>query len=110
MDANPTSVVQTRIMTNHTRIHEIIAFIVYATVFILQSYAPAPHHIEPAYVPVTEYLDLTFEELGIEYRVTDAELIAAEEKQKGATRKGLLTNVFLLGSGALIDGPREEVA
>lgn len=110
MDANPTSVVQTGITTNHTRIHGIIAFIVHATVFILQCCAPAPHRIKPAYVPVTEYLDLTFEELGIEYRVTDAELIAAEEKQKGATIKGLLANVFLLGSSALIDGPREEVA
>ena len=110
MDANPTSIIQTGTMTKHTRIHGIIAFIVYATVFILQSCAPAPRHIEPAYVPVTEYLDLTFEELGIEYRVTDAELIAAEEKQEGAKRKGLLANMFLLGSGALIDGPQEEVA
>ena len=52
----------------------------------MQGCITAPHHIKPAYVPITEYLELTCDELDVEYKITALELKVAEERQKTARK------------------------
>jgi len=56
------------------------------------------------------YLNMSCQELDAELKITQANLEAAEEKQRGARRKSVGANLLLLGAGSLVDGPEKEVA
>lgn len=77
---------------------------------IMQGCATAPHNIEPAYVPLTEFMAMDCAELDSTYAFTSMELEVAEAKQVAARAKGTASNSFVLGAGLLVKSHEEEVA